>query len=161
MFGIILFMILLLAIYFYNVYLREYFDVIRTYKTLRKLLETRDLILLKILSDVNNKKLSKKVLNLIDQRRKKAKTSFDDGIIADAELNSALKKLYEEINAMKRNELQDEIFKHLIGLEKQLKSVRTRYSEAVTKYNYALAAHPKVLIKMLHLRTFQLYGNKN
>jgi hypothetical protein len=161
MFGIILFLTLLFGMYFYNVYLREYFEVIRTYRALRKLLETRDLILLKLLPDVNNKNLSKKILNLIDQRRKKAKVSFDDGIIADAELNSALKTLYEKINNMKKNELQEEMFKHLIGLEKQLKSVRTRYSEAVTKYNYALAAHPKVLIKMLHLRTFQLYGNKN
>ena len=115
MFGIILFLTLLFGMYFYNVYLREYFEVIRTYRALRKLLETRDLILLKLLPDVNNKNLSKKILNLIDQRRKKAKVSFDDGIIADAELNSALKTLYEKINNMKKNELQEEMFKHLIG----------------------------------------------
>ena len=47
-------------------YLREYFDVIKTYKTFRKLLETRDFLILKILSDVNKKKLIKKILNLIN-----------------------------------------------------------------------------------------------
>ena len=44
MFGIILFLVLLFGMYFYNVYLREYFEVVRTYRSLRKLLETRDLI---------------------------------------------------------------------------------------------------------------------
>ena len=157
MFGIILFILLLFGFYFYNMYLREYFEVIKTYKTFRKLLETRDLLILKILSDVNNKKLSKKILNLINERRLKAKVSFDDGIIADSKLNSELKAFYEEINKMEKNEIQDEIFKHLIVLEKQLKSVRNRYSEAVNKYNFALTLHPKILIKILHFRPFQLY----
>lgn len=157
MFGILIFLFLLFCICFYIVYLREYVEVTRTYKSLRKLLESRDLLILKILPDVKNKKITKKILNLINERRIKSKVSYDDGIIADVALNSELKELYDEIDKMKKNEIQIEVFKHIVLLEKQLKLTRKRYSEAVTKYNLELTVHPKVLIKIMHMRPLELY----
>ncbi len=157
MFGILIFLFLIFSIYFYMVYLKEYVEVTRVYKTLRKLLESRDLLILKILPDMKNKKISQKILNLINERRIKSKISYDDGINADVTLNLELKNLYDEINKMKKNEIQDEIFKHIVLMEKQLKVTRKRYSEAVTKYNLGLTVHPKVLIKIMHMRPLELY----
>ncbi len=157
MFGSLLFVFFLLVILFYMVYLREYVEVTRVYKTLRKLLESRDLLILKILPDIKNKNMANKILNLINERRLKSKVSYDDGINADVALHSNLKNLYDEIDKMKKDEVQVEVFKHIVLLEKQIKVVRKRYSEAVTKYNLGLTVHPKVLVKLMHMRPLELY----
>ena len=81
----------------------------------------------------------------------------DDGINADVALHSNLKSLYDEIDRMKKDEVQTEVFKHIVLLEKQLKVTRKRYSEAVNKYNLSLTVHPRVLIKIMHMRPLELY----
>ncbi len=157
MFGVCISVLFLLLVYFYMMYLREFIKVAKVYKSLRKLLEARDILVLKLLPDIKNPEISNKILNLINERQVKSKVSYDDGINADIALFHELKRLYEVIDKMDRDELQTEVFKHIINLEMQIKSVRKRYSEAVNEYNLSLTIHPKVLIKWLHMRPFELY----
>ena len=82
----------ILAYMVYHLYLKEYIEVTIVFKALRKILLSRDALLLKILPDVKNKKLIEKVLNLINERKEKSKISYDDAIYADVELNNELKK---------------------------------------------------------------------
>lgn len=148
---------LILAYYIINVYLKEYIEVTKVYKTLRKMLSYRDMLLLKILPDIRNKNKKENIMNLIDDRNKKSNISYDDAIIADVNLNNELKKIYVEIENMQKNELQAEIFQKLMVMEKQIKGARNKYSSAVEKYNLSLTIHPKVFIKFLHMRPLDTY----
>lgn len=144
----------------YGNYLKEYIEVTKVYKVLRKVLESRDLLVLKILPDIKNKKEAEKVLNLINERNKKSKISYDDAITADIALHNELKNLYEIINNQKKNELQEEIFKKIINFEKRIKTLRKEYTKAVEKYNMSLTIHPKVCIKILHMKPLEMYASK-
>ena len=106
-----------------------------------------------------NKKQKEKIINLIDDRDKKYNISYDDAIIADIKLHNELRSVYEEIDKMNKNELQLEMFKKLMMLEKQIKEIRKKYSNAVEKYNLSLTIHPKVFIKFLHMRPLDTYKN--
>lgn len=153
-------LVLILGYYVVNVYLKEYIEVTQVYKALRKVLSHRDMLLLKILPDLKNKKQKEKIMNLIDDRNKKYNISYDDAIVADVKLHNELKYVYEEIEKMKKNELQHEIFKKLMMLEKQIKELRKKYSAAVEKYNLSLTIHPKVFIKFLHMRPLDTYKKR-
>ena len=153
----IVILLLILAYYIINVYLKEYIEVTKIYKTLRKMLSYRDMLLLKILPDIKNKKQKETIMNLIDDRNKKSNISYDDAIIADVNLNNELKKIYIEIEKMQKNELQLKIFQKLMNMEKQIKGARNKYSSAVEKYNLSLTIHPKVFIKFLHMRPLDTY----
>lgn len=158
--SIICIILISLFYIFYNLYLKEYVELTKVYKTLRKVLEVRDLMLLKILPDLDDKELAERVLNLIDERKKKSLISYDDAILADINLHNELKIVYDKINKMQKNDLQEEIFKRLIVMEKQLREIRRKYSDAVTKYNMSLTIHPKICIKLLHMRAYEIYGTK-
>ncbi len=145
----------------YAVYLKEYIDVTIVYKTLRKLLASRDVMLLKIIPDIEDKKYAEKILNLINSRNEASKISYDDAIRADITLHNELKNLYDIINKMDKNELQLEIFKKVIDYEKRIKLARVKYTEVVSKYNMGLTVHPRVCIKLLHMKPLEVYGSKN
>lgn len=150
-------LVLILMYYAINVYLKEYIEVTKIYKTLRKMLSYRDMLLIKILPDIKSKKQKEIIMNLVDDRNKKSNISYDDAIIADVALNNELKKVYIEIEKMDKNELQIEIFQKLMMLEKQIKIVRNKYSNAVEKYNLSLTIHPKVCIKFMHMKPLDTY----
>ena len=145
----------------YAVYLKEYIDVTIVYKTLRKLLASRDVMLLKIITDIEDKKYAEKILNLINSRNEASQISYDDAIRADITLHNELKNLYDIINKMDKNELQLEIFKKVIDYEKRIKLARVKYTEVVSKYNMGLTVHPRVCIKLLHMKPLEVYGSKN
>ncbi len=145
----------------YTVYLKEYVDVTIVYKSLRKLLASRDVMLLKIIPDIEDKKYAERILNLINNRNEASKISYDDAIRADITLHNELKNLYDIINKMDKNELQLEIFKKVIEYEKRIKLARVKYTEVVSKYNMGLTVHPKVCIKILHMKPLEVYGSKN
>ena len=145
----------------YAVYLKEYIDVTIVYKSLRKLLASRDVMLLKIIPDIEDKKYAERILNLINNRNEASKVSYDDAIRADITLHNELKNLYDIINKMDKNELQLEIFKKVIEYEKRIKLARVKYTEVVSKYNMGLTVHPKVCIKVLHMKPLEVYGSKN
>lgn len=152
-------LIILSFMYVKNIYLKEFIEVTVIYKSLRKLLDSRDVLLLKLLPDIKDKKQKEKILNLINERNKKSKISYDDAIYADVQLHNELKNLYTVIEKMKKNELQCEIFKKIIAFENQIKTVRKKYSNAVEKYNMSLTIHPKFCIKFLHMKPLEIYGN--
>lgn len=155
------FLVILIFLFaFCRTYLSEYIEVTKIYKVLRKLLETRDLILLKILNDINNKKLAEKVLNLVAEREVCFKISYDDAIKSDIVLHHELKAVYEEFDKLEKNELQKEIFRNIISLEKQIRNARKKYTEVVNKYNLSLTLHPKLYIKTLHMKPFDVYESK-
>lgn len=145
----------------YAVYLKEYIDVTIVYKSLRKLLASRDVMLLKIIPDIEDKKYAERILNLINDRNEASKASYDDAIRADIMLHNELKNLYDIINKMDKNELQLEIFKKVIDYEKRIKLARAKYTEVVSKYNMSLTVHPKVCIKILHMKPLEVYGSRN
>lgn len=153
----IIVLILILLYYVINVYLKEYIEVTKIFKTLRKMLNYRDVMLLKILPDIKSKKKQEEIMNLVDERNKKYNISYDDAIVADVSLHNELKNIYLELEKMKKNELQSEILKKLMMLEKQISNVRKSYSNAVEKYNLSLTIHPKVCIKFLHMRPLDTY----
>ena len=148
---------LILVYYVINVYLKEYIEVTKVYKTLRKMLSYRDVLLLKILPDIKNKKQKENIMNLINERNKKSNISYDDAIVADVNLNNELKEIYIEIEKMQKNKLQAELFQKLMLMEKQIKGARNKYSSVVEKYNLSLTIHPKVFIKILHMRPLDSY----
>lgn len=158
---IVFFIVLIALIFMYirNVYLKEFIEVTVIYKSLCKLLNSRDLLLLKILPDIKNKKQKERILLLVDERNKKSRISYDDAIFADVELHNELKEFYNNIDKMKKNELQMEIFRKIISFENQIKIVRKKYSAAVEKYNMSLTIHPKFCVKFMHMKPLEIYGN--
>ena len=159
--SLIVFTLFIIGYIIYAVYLKEYIDVTIVYKSLRKLLASRDVMLLKIIPDIEDKRYAEKILNLISDRNEASKTSYDDAIRADIALHKELKKLYDIVNKMDKNELQSEIFKKVIDYEKRIKLARVRYTEVVSKYNMGLTVHPKVCIKLLRMKPLEMYGSKN
>lgn len=159
MIATIIVLILILLYYVINVYLKEYIEVTKIFKTLRKMLNYRDVMLLKILPDIKSKKKQEEIMNLINERNKKYNISYDDAIVADVKLHNELKKVYLEFEKIEKNKLQSEIFKKLMMFEKQINNVRKSYSKAVEKYNLSLTIHPKVCIKFLHMRPLDTYKN--
>lgn len=157
----VILLLFVLEYFVYATYLKEYVDVTVIYKALRKLLASRDVMVLRIIPEVPDKKISEKILNLINVRSKASKLSYDEAIKADIELHNELKKLYDVIDKMDKNELQREIFKKIINYEKSIKIARIRYSEAVERYNMSLTIHPNFCIKVLHMRPLEMYGTKN
>lgn len=157
----VMLLLFILGYFVYDTYLKEYIDVTIIYKALRKLLASRDVMVLKIIPELPDKDLSEKILNLINFRSKASKLSYDEAIKADIELHNELKKLYDVIDKMNKNELQKEIFKKIINYEKSIKVARIRYSEAVERYNMSLTVHPNFCIKILHMRPLEMYGTKN
>lgn len=159
--ALIVLALFIISYIIYAVYLKEYIDVTIVYKTLRKLLASRDVMLLKIIPDIEDKKYAEKILNLINSRNEASKISYDDAIRADITLHNELKNLYDIINKMDKNELQLEIFKKVIDYEKRIKLARVKYTEVVSKYNMGLTVHPRVCIKLLHMKPLEVYGSKN
>lgn len=156
----IVFLIVFFGIFIFRYYFKEFIDVTVIYKSMKKVLESRDLLILKILPDVKNQKLLEEVLTLIHERKEKSKISYNEGIKADVALHQELKTLYEEIQKMEKNELQEEIFKRIIELEKMAKELRKKYTVAAEKYNLSLTLHPKLYMKRLHMKPLDVYGKK-
>ena len=157
----IVFLIIFIFVFIYKFFLKEFIDITIVYKTLKKVLESRDLLVLKLLPDIKNKELSEEVLNLINERRTQSKVLYNNAIKADINLHNKLKELYEVINSMKKNEVQEELFRRIVELEKKLKVLRVKYSEAANNYNTSLTIHPKLFVKILHMQPLDIYGKKN
>ena len=156
----IVFLISFILFFIFRYYLKEFIEMTVIFKSLKKVLESRDLLVLKFLPDVKNKEIVEEILNLINERKIQSKISYNNAIQADNKLHNKLKELYDEINKMNKNEIQEELFKTIIEHEKRLKELRIRYSSAVEMYNLSLTIHPKLLIKVLHLKPLDVYAKK-
>lgn len=141
---------------FYLLYFKEYKEVMGNFETLVKVLETRDLLLMRILPEVKNKKIQEETTRLVQQRMDCKNGGCNAFIKSDVELNKQLKKTYPEIDNIK-NTLVREEFKSIIVLEKKLKIIRRKYNEAVEKYNQNLIHHKKMCIKYLRMKPLDTY----
>lgn len=157
---VIILLIIFLIFMFYMLYLKEYFKVKKVYKHLRKVLDVRDSLVLKLIPEIKNKKLSAKVIYLIDERKENFKTSYNNSILSDIKLNAELRKLYEYINTLNKNEVINNIFSKIINLEKELKNIRTKYNISVENYNNNLIKHKFMCLRVIKLKPLDTYSIK-
>lgn len=150
--GIIIFIYI-----FYRLYLREYFNVKKTFSSLRNFLDIRDTLVLKLIPDIKDDKLNSKIVKLIEERRLNFMSSYNNAIKSDVKLNSELRNFYEKVNKSKLNELTIEIFSKIINMEKDLKNIRNKYTIAVEKYNENLIKHKFMCLKLIRMKPLDTY----
>lgn len=156
-FSIILLLIVIFCYYIYGMYFKEYFEVKKINNTLQKILDTRDLLLLKLTGERVNKKDIAKVLMLIDKRKDTKNAGYTFKMQADVELNKELKSFYEKLSKVLDNDVSKDTFKRVIELEKQAKKARISYNNAVERYNNNLILHKKVCMRIIHMKPLDTY----
>lgn len=154
--GILTLIILSAAFLFYMLYFKEYKDVMANFNTLVKVIETRDLLLMRILPELSDKKLKEETSKLVQLRMQCKNAGCNEFIKSDVELNKQLRRTYEEIDKLK-NALVREEFKRIVSLEKKLKIIRREYNKAVEKYNKNLINHKIMCIKYLRMKPLDTY----
>lgn len=154
--GIILLIIIFVVFIFYMLYFKEYNNVMGNFQTLVKVLETRDLLLMRILPEIKDKKIKAETTRLVEARMKNKNNGCNALIKSDVELNKVLPKTYEIINKIDNAVVKEE-FRRIISLEKKLKIIRREYNEAVNKYNDNLVYHKKMCIKYLRMKPLDNY----
>lgn len=154
--GLLLLIIILGIILIYLLYFKEYKDVMANFETLVKVLETRDLLLMRILPEIKDRKIKEETAKLVEQRMQ-CKTGGCNALIkSDVELNKQLNITYQELEKIK-NALVREEFKRIVSLEKKLKVIRREYNNSVDKYNKNLIHHKKMCIKYLRMKPLDTY----
>lgn len=155
---IVVLLILILIFTIYQIYLKEYFKVKKVYNSLRNFLDVRDSLILKLISDVKDKKMASKIVNLIEERNENFKTSYNNSIKADAKLNKELRSFYEYLNNVKKNDVVNSVFSKIINLEKDLKNIRNKYNQAVENYNNNLVKHKFVCLRVIKMKPLDTYN---
>lgn len=159
MLGFVILVIIFIIWILYSLYFKEYRDVMAMYETLVKVLETRDLLLMRILPEVKDKKIREETSRLVQNRMQCKNAGCNLLVKSDVELNKQLKKTYQEIEKIK-NTLVREEFRRVVSLEKKLKVIRREYNQAVEKYNQNLINHKKMCIKYLRMKPLDTYEIK-
>ena len=159
-FGIVVLSTLLIGLSIYLFLFKEYSEVMANYETLVKVIETRDLILMRVLPEIKNKRLKDDMTKFIAARMNAKKTGNDDLVKADVDINKRLKPVYDELNKS-QNPIVKEEFKRIVNLEKKLKTIRREYNNSVDKYNAKLVKRPKLFIKKLHMKPLNTYKFSN
>lgn len=158
--GIILLVILLVVLFLYIMLFKEYSEVMANFETLVKVIETRDLLLMRILPEIKSKRIKAEMTELVDKRMSAKKQGNDALIKCDVDINKKLKPIYDEINKS-QNPIVREEFRRVINLEKKLKVIRREYNTAVEKYNARITKNPKLFLKYLRMRPLNTYEFKN
>lgn len=154
--GFVLLIMVLGVILIYLLYFKEYKEVMANFETLIKVLETRDLLLMRILPEIKDKNIKEETVKLVEQRMQCKNGGCNALIKSDVELNKQLNITYRELEKIK-NALVREEFKRIVSLEKKLKVIRREYNEAVEKYNQNLINHKKMCIKYLRMKPLDTY----
>lgn len=157
-YGLILLLLAILIYYVYGTYLKEYFEVKKVYNTLQNVLDTRDVLLLKLTGEHVKKEEIAKVIMLIDEREKTKNAGYTIRMNADVNLNHELQVFYPELVKVLDNPVSKEIFQRLMDLEKQAKKVRIAYNSAVEKYNNNLILHKKVCMRFIRMKPLDTYS---
>ena len=157
--GIVLFCILLIAFLIYLLVFREYSAMLRAYEMLVKVLEARNLILMRILPEIKDKKTKKEITAHIDEMISYKRTNNDKILELDVLINKKLDKVYSELNKSKNPIVLEEL-KKAVNFEKKLKIIRREYNKAVEEYNAKLVKHPKLMAKFLKMRPYNTYDIK-
>ncbi len=154
--GIILLVFIGIVWLFYMLYFKEYKEVMANFQTLVKVLETRDLLLMRILPEIKDKKIKADTIRLVEDRMNGKNQGCNAFIKCDVELNRQLRITYQEIEKLK-NALVREEFRRIVFLEKKLKTIRREYNLSVDKYNQNLIHHKKMCIKYLRMKPLDTY----
>lgn len=154
--GLILLIVMLAGILIYLLYFKEYKEVMANFETLVKVLETRDLLLMRILPEINDRKIKEETAKLVEQRMQCKNCGCNSLIKSDVELNKQLNIVYQELDKIK-NALVREEFKRIVSLEKKLKVIRKEYNKSVDKYNKNLIHHKNMCIKYLRMKPLDTY----
>lgn len=157
--GIILLVFLSIVLILYICLFKEYSAVMGNYNTLLKVIETRDLLLMRILPEIRNKKTKDEMAMLVSNRMEAKRKGNNELIKTDVEINKKLKPIYDEINKTK-NPIAKEEFRRIINLEKKLKVIRREYNSAVEKYNEKIRKKPNFYIKKLKMIPLNTYNFK-
>lgn len=156
--SILVTLLIIFLIYLgYMLYFKEYVDVCRVFNVLEKTLDTRDLLLMKILGEIKNKRIKVKTIELISKRIKARKSGFNEKIRIDVELNQQLKETYKELNMLIKNPLVKEGFLKIVTLEKKLRLQREEYSAMVEMYNRNIIHHRKVCMMLIRMKPLDTY----
>ena len=156
--GLVILLLVIFCYYAYGTYWKEYFEVKKVFNTLQKVLDTRDVLLLKMTSEKVNKKHVAKVVMLIDERKKTKNAGYSIRMDADVKLNHALKEFYPELVKALDNPIAKGAFKRIMELEKHAKKIRIAYNNAVEKYNNNLILHKKVCMRIIKMKPLDTYS---
>lgn len=155
---IMIFLVALFLFYLgYMLYFKEYVDVCKAFTMLEKMLNQRDLLLIKVLDEIKNKRLKTETINLIGKRVKARKSGYNEKVKIDVELNKKLKETYTEIDKLTSNLVIKEVFLKIVVLEKKLKVLREEYNDFVEKYNRNIIHHRKICILFLRMKPLDTY----
>ncbi len=155
-FGIIVLVVLVIYLLVHTLVFKEYSEVMANFDTLVKVIETRDLLLMRVLPEIKNKRIKEDMTKFISARMNAKKTGNDDLVKADVDINKRLKPIYDELSKS-QNPIVKEEFKKIVNLEKKLKTIRREYSESVDRYNEKLSKKPKLYIQKLHMKPLNTY----
>ncbi len=157
--GIIFICIVFIFFIVYQLLFKEYSLVRGTFETLVKVIETRDLILMRLLPEIKNKKIKDDMTALIGERIEAKQLGNDKILEMDVKINKKLDRIYSELNKSK-NPIVIEELKKAVNFEKKLKTIRREYNKAVEIYNNKLIKHPKLMMKFLKMRPLNTYQIK-
>ena len=157
--GIILLVIISIILILYFLFFKEYSFVMGNFKTLIKVIDTRDIILLRLLPEIKNKKIKDDMTMLINERIHSKNLGNDKLVELDCKINKKLDRIYKELNDSKNPIVKEEL-RRIINLEKKLKIIRREYNDAVETYNAKLLKHPKTMIKLIHMKLLNTYSIK-
>ena len=135
---------------------KEHSEVMANYETLVKVIETRDLLLMRVLPEIKNKRIKDDMTKFVAARMNAKKTGNDDLVKADVDINKRLKPIYDELSKS-QNPIVKEEFRKIVNLEKKLKTIRREYNNSVDRYNEKLSRRPKLFIKRLHMKPLNTY----
>ncbi|MBQ9267523.1 MAG: hypothetical protein IJ217_04520 [Clostridia bacterium] len=147
-----------LAIVFYFVYLKDYAEVNRVFSSLEKTLDARDLLVMKLVPEIKDKKMQAKVVKLIEERMNHKNIPYNDKIALDIALNKELKEFYAAVNEKADNPVIKATFAKAVEFEKVLKKIRNEYNLAVTKYNTNLVMHKFVCMRIIRMKPLDTYA---
>ena len=157
--GIILLVFLMLCGICYFLFFKEYSLVMGNFETLLKVIEARDLILMRLLPEIKSKDVKEKMTKLVSERMNAKKLGNDKLIETDVEINKNLDQVYSELNKTKNPIVKEEL-RRAVNLEQKLKVIRREYNKAVEAYNQKLVKHPKSMIKFWRMKPLNTYSIK-
>jgi len=158
-FGIVLFSFLFVLAILYFLLFKEYAHMMNNFELLVKVVETRNLVLMRILPEIKNKGLKKEITKMVDDMMVAKRENNDKFIQLDVDINKKLDSVYSELNKSK-NPLVIEELKKAVNFEKKLKTIRREYNKVVEVYNAKICKHPKLMAKFLKMRPYNTYNIK-
>ncbi len=154
--GISVFLLLSLTYILYLLYIKEFMDLTESYKLLIKVLETRNLLLLRIIPELKDKEEKNRITTLVNTQIESKRMGINATVESDVTLNKYLKATYDKISKLK-NPIVIEEFRRIIKLEKNLKTIRREFNKCVEEYNQNLIDHKVVCTKILKMRPANSY----